>query len=136
MKAEDVPQDDSHIFKGYGTKVIYAVGKNGKYTTVKSSGWKIEELVLLDVVDEFRRKAEQAKDHVLKNTVSPIEYFMYKNLMDLPALATGAGFPERTVRRHLNPEVFDRLDDKTLQKYADFFNIDIWTLKNFKESIH
>jgi len=131
LKIKDVPQDDNDIFKGYGTKVMYAVGDNGKYTAVKSTGWEVEELVLLDVVNEFRKKAEESKEKILKGEISPIEYFMNKNFMDLSALARGIGISQWRVRRHLKPDIFKKLDDKILRKYADFFNIELNTLKYF-----
>jgi hypothetical protein len=34
------------------------------------------------------------------------------------------------VKRHFKPEVFAKLNDKTLQKYADAFDISIAELKN------
>jgi hypothetical protein len=135
LKIEDVPQDDNDIFKGHGTKVMYAVGDNGKYTTVKSSGWDVEELVLLDVVNDFKEKAEEAKNRIRKGETSPIEYFMLKNFMDLPALARGMGIAQWRVRRHMRPDIFKKLDDRLLRTYADFFNIGFDTLKHFKENI-
>ncbi len=133
MKIKDVPQDENNTLKGYSTKVIYAVADNGKYTAVKSSGWEVEELVLLDVVNDFQKKAEDAKEKIRKGEISPIEYFMNKNFMDLPALARGIGIFQWRVRRHLKPDIFKKLDDKILQKYADFFNIELNTLKHFME---
>jgi len=133
LKLEEVPQDENNTLKGYSTKIIYAVNDNGKYTPVKSTGWEVEELVLLDVVNDFRKKAEESKEKVLRGEISPIEYFMNKNFMDLPALASGIGFFQWRVRRHLKPDIFKKLNDKILQKYADFFNIELNTLKHFSE---
>jgi len=39
------------------------------------------------------------------------------------------------VKRHFNPKVFNKLNNDMLQKYADFFNLDVEELKNFKERI-
>jgi len=59
---------------------------------------------------------------------------MNKYYMDLPALARGMGLARWRVRRHFNPDVFNKLNQKMLQRYADFFNMDIDTLKNIKEN--
>jgi hypothetical protein len=134
MKAKEVPQDDIKTFKGFGTKAMYAVDENGQYTRIPTSGWEVEEVVLRDVVDDFAESAEHAKTKVFRGETSPIEYYMNKNYMDLPALARGMGLAKWRVKRHFNPNVFNKLNQKMLQRYADFFNIDVHTLKNIKES--
>ncbi len=135
MKIKEVPQDDIRTFKGYGTKTVYAVDENGQYTRVATSGWDAEEVVLRDVVDDFDKLAQDAKARAIKGETAPIEYFMHKYYMDVPALAAGMGLARWRVKRHLNPRVFSRLNDRLLQRYADFFQVDIRTLKNFKETI-
>ena len=133
MKKDNVPQDDNQTYQGYGTKVIYAVDDSGGYTTVKSSGWEAEEIVLRDVVDDFKARAQEVKTRILDDQASPIEYFMHLKLMDLPALAYGVGMGKWRVKRHLTPRGFKRLDHHTLQRYADFFNIEVERLTRFKE---
>ena len=135
MKVKEVPQDDIKTFKGFGTKAMYAVGENGQYTTIPTSGWEAEEVVLRDVVDDFAKLTEESKSRVIKDQTSPIEYYMNKYFMDLPALAAGIGLAKWRVKRHFSPGVFSKLNDKMLQRYADFFNMDVVDLKNFKETI-
>jgi len=134
MKIKEVPQDDIKTFKGFGTKAIYAVDENGRYARTSTSGWEAEEVVLRDVVDDFAKMAEDAKTRVFKGETSPIEYYMNKYYMDLPALARGMGLARWRVKRHFNPNVFNKLNRNMLQQYADFFNTDIDTLKNIKEN--
>ena len=134
MKIKEVPQDDIRTFKGFGTKAMYAVDENGRYTKTPTSGWEAEEVVLRDVVDDFTKLAQEARARVFSGETSPIEYYMNKYYMDLPALARGIGLARWRVRRHFNPDVFNKLNQKMLQRYADFFNMDIDTLKNIKEN--
>jgi hypothetical protein len=47
-------------------------------------------------------------------------------------LSMMAGISLWRVKRHLKPRVFKRLSEKTLQKYAEAFNISIEELKNVK----
>ena len=108
--------------------------ENGQYTRTPTSGWEVEEVVLRDVVDDFAKSAEHAKTKVFKGESSPIDYYMNKNFMDLPALARGMGLAKWRVKRHFNPNAFNKLNQKILQKYADFFNIDVQTLINIKEN--
>lgn len=134
MKTDEVPQDDNETFRGYGTKAVYAVDQNGRYTKIATSGWEVEEIVLRDVLADFEELAVDAKKRVLAGKSSPIEYFVYKRLMDIPALAQAMGIAKWRVKRHLNPDVFNKLDDQLLQRYADLLRIDISALKHFKEN--
>lgn len=133
MKKDKVPQDNNPTYQGYGTKVIYALDDGGDYTTVKSSGWEAEEIVLMDVVGDFKERAREAGTRVLSGRASPIEYFMHLKLMDLPALAGGLGIARWRVKRHLTVRGFNRLDRKLLQRYADFFDIPVDFLTNFED---
>ena len=134
MKVKEIPQDEIKTLKGFGTKAMYAVDENGQYTKIPTSGWEVEEVVLRDVIDDFAALAEQTKTRVLRGETSPIEYSMNKYYMDLPALARGMGLAKWRVKRHFKPNVFNKLNQKIFQRYADFFNIDIHTLKNIKEN--
>lgn len=136
MKKDNVPQDENPTYQGYGTKVIYALDDSGSYTTVKSSGWEVEEIVLQDVVNDFKAKAEDAKARILAGKASPIEYFMHVKFMDLTALAHGMGMAKWRVKRHLTPRGFKRLDTDILQRYADFFDVEVARLTQFKEYIN
>ncbi len=135
MKIKEVPQDNIKTFKGFGTKAMYAVDENGQYATIPTSGWEVEEVVLRDVIDDFTKLAEEAKSRVIKGNTSPIEYYMNKHFMDLPALAAGMSLTKWRVKRHFNPKVFNKLNNEMLQRYAEFFNLDTADLKNFKERI-
>ena len=134
MKIKDVPQDDTRTFQGFGTKALYAQDEKGRYTITPTSGWEVEEVVLRDVVEDFKDMAEEARARVFRGETSPIEYYMYQHLMDLPGLARGMGLSKWRVRRHLNPRVFAKLNRPMLERYADFFNIDVRTLTHFEEN--
>jgi len=134
MKIDDVPQDDNRTFKGYGTKAVYAVDEQGRYTKTATSGWAVEEVVLRDVLDDFDALAVDAKNRALRGEASPIEFFLYRRLMDLPSLARAMGLAKWRVRRHLKAKVFKRLNTALLQQYADLFRIDLTALTHFKET--
>ena len=131
MKKNSVPQDNNPTYHGYGTKVIYAVDDGGEYTTVRSSGWEAEEIVLHQVIDDFEEKARQAAFRVRNNETSPIEYFMHKNWMDLRTLAQSMGLYRWQVKRHFQPCIFRKLGRKTLGEYARLFKIPVDVLENF-----
>jgi len=112
-------------------KALYAVDDQGHYTRSTTSGWEVEEIVLNQVIDDFEEKARHAASRVRNNETSPIEYFMYKNWMDPLTLAQAMGLYHWQVKRHFKPDIFKKLDDRTLAEYAMLFRISVDALKNF-----
>jgi hypothetical protein len=49
--------------------------------------------------------------------------------MDTEILAGYSGFWKWQIKRHLKPEVFNKLSDKKLKKYAEAFNVKVEDLK-------
>ena len=58
MDINEIPQDDSKIFRGQ-KKVIYAT-QNGHYKTGTTTGWNTEEFVTEQAVEEFNQLANEA----------------------------------------------------------------------------
>jgi len=52
--------------------------------------------------------------------------------MDIPTLASIVGMFQFNVKRHLKAEIFKKLSDKKIEKYANAFHIDMDELKGFK----
>ncbi|TMM58518.1 hypothetical protein FEE95_03545 [Maribacter algarum] len=132
MKKEDVPQDESKLETANIREMYYAIDENGEYTTEVSTGWDPKTIALNNALEQIKERAEDAKIKVLNNETSPIEYYMELNKMDVPILASYAGFWQWQVKRHFKPSVFKRLNSKKLQKYADVFEISVEQLKNIK----
>ncbi|MGH8541499.1 MAG: hypothetical protein ACRETW_13480 [Stenotrophobium sp.] len=129
MKQEEVPQDHISYYQD-GRKAIYALDASGNYTTVASSGWKMEENVTRDAVDEYQRLADEALIRARAGRASPLEYHMYALRMDIPMLAETARTWQWRVRRHLRPAIFARLDDRWLRRYADALGLSVEQLRN------
>ena len=55
---------------------------------------------------------------------------MLKNRMDWSILADYMNSWQFLIKRHAKPSVFKKLSQKTLQKYADIFQISVEELKN------
>ncbi len=130
MKISEVPQDDIKTLHGE-KKAVYAVDEQGLYTRTATRGWKAEEIVLTQVIDTFEEKAGEAASRVRKNETSPIEYFMYKNWMDVRTLAQAMGLCRWRVKRHFKPRLFKKLSDATLAEYARLFRVPVDVLRNF-----
>lgn len=132
MKKKEVPQDKG-LYEGLLEDVCYAVDENGNYTVVRSTGWQPKTDALLQAWEVINEKVEEVKQQVLAGELSPIAYYMEKNLMDLKLLAAYTGLPKRKVRKHLKPGRFNKLDDQTLMRYAETFGISVEMLRNFRE---
>jgi len=128
MKKENVPQDMSALGK-ITKEVCYATDSSGKYVTELSNGWEVK-IDALDVAwKDVQERIAAAKQKVLNNEASPLLFFMEYRLMDIGILSDYSGFWKWQIKRHLKPEVFKRLSDKKLQKYAEAFNVKVDELK-------
>ena len=129
MKKKDVPQDDENLFEGKFKVVKYAIDDDGNYGTVGSVGWEPENTVLNQAWEEINKKVEAAKQKVQAGELSPLAYHMEKNIMDVGMLSQYMDISKRKVSKHLEPSGFSALDEKTLKKYAEVFDITVEELK-------
>jgi hypothetical protein len=130
MKKEEVPQDDANMLEGKFREPCYALDKNGNYTTIRSVGWEPKNIIMQDAWDVVNDRIDEVKQDVIAGKLSPIAYYMEKNLMDTKILASYIGLWRFTVKKHLKMKGFDKLNDEILSKYADTFDISLETLKN------
>ncbi|WP_456313776.1 hypothetical protein [Pseudomonas shirazensis] len=132
MEKENVPQDKGNLTKNNLKELLYATDENGDYTTTLSSGWEPKTIALSNSIDDINERIADAKQQVVNGEVSPICYYMEVNKMDLTILASYVGLWKWRVKRHFKPNIFAKLNDRTLQKYADAFEISVQELKNIK----
>ena len=123
MKKSDVPQDDDFSQNGKYKEVTYAVGAEGNFEPVLSRGWQPKNDALKFVWEIVNAQAEASGKKVIQGKLSPIAYYMEKNIMDLKLLAKYMGLSKKTVKRHLHPKGFEKLEHKVRRQYADLFNI-------------
>ncbi|MEO7394758.1 MAG: hypothetical protein ABIU11_07410 [Chitinophagaceae bacterium] len=131
MKQEDIPQDASALNK-LTKEVVYAVDGLGNYTTELSTGWEIKATALDVAWKDIEERIAIARKKVLNNEASPVLYFMELRLMDIGIVAAYTGFWKWTVKQHMKPNVFKKLNSKQLQKYADLFELSTDELKNIR----
>lgn len=130
MDINDIPQDNSKIFRGQ-KKVIYAT-RNGNYESGTTSGWDDEEFATQQAVEELKQQTEQALQAVKNGEKSPLYYLMYKYRFDEQSLAQATGFWQWQIRRHCKPEIWAKLSEKTLEKYAVVFKLSVDSLNNIE----
>ena len=68
-------------------------------------------------------------EKVKKKELSPLAYHMNRNLMDVKLLSQYTGLGAWRVKRHLKPQVFNKLDNEALQLYAAVLNMTVEQLK-------
>ncbi|MCK0145094.1 hypothetical protein MWU78_05495 [Arenibacter sp. F26102] len=129
MKKNEVPQDKSNLESANFKELCYAIDENGEYTTELSSGWDPKTIALNNAVEVINERISDSKQRVKDHKVSPLEYYMELHKMDLPILASYVGIWKWRVKRHFRPAIFKKLNNKTLQKYADVFDITIEELQ-------
>ncbi|MCK0130953.1 hypothetical protein MWU59_05495 [Flavobacteriaceae bacterium F08102] len=130
MKKEEVPQDESNLASANFRELCYAVDEEGNYITENSTGWDPKTIALNNAIEEINERIADAKKRVEQNVTSPIEYYMEKQKMDLPILASYMGLWKWQVKRHFKPKVFAKLSAKLRQKYADVFDISVEQLND------
>jgi hypothetical protein len=128
MKKENVPQDMGALGK-VTKEICYATDASGKYTTELSTGWDVKKEALDVAWKDVDARIANAKQRVLNGEASPLLFFMEYRLMDLSILSDYTGYWKWQIKRHLKPEVFNRLSEKKLQKYAEAFNVKVEDLK-------
>jgi hypothetical protein len=124
MRKDEVPQENNSTLSG-GRKAVYAIGEDGHYGIVASTGSKVEETVTTQAINELLRQRDECRARVAAGLASPLEYHMYDRRMDLVTLAQSVGMFTWRVRYHLKPKVFPSLGDKLLNRYAEALGLPI-----------
>ncbi len=128
MDLDSVPQEGNATLGGH-RKAVYARDASGRMVIAQSAGWEAEEIVTSNAVETLHAQAEAARLRVQAGTASPLEYWMYERRMDVALLSQTSGYWQWRVKRHLRPEVFARLTDRELQRYADALGLSVAELR-------
>jgi hypothetical protein len=125
MKQDQVPQDKENLNEGKLAKLYYATDEAGHYVKVNSIGWEPETVAMQQAWEEVNHEVEDARMKVIEGKASPIFYYLKKNIMNVPMVASYVGTFSWIVRLHMRPYFFKRLSRKTLEKYAFTFRISV-----------
>ncbi|HLO71486.1 MAG TPA: hypothetical protein VK167_11485, partial [Flavipsychrobacter sp.] len=98
---------------------------------ITSAGWEAENIATKQAWDAVDEELAETAEKVKKGELSPIAYYMQKNLMEVSLLASYVGKWQWQVKRHFKPAVFNKLSADMLAKYAAVFNISVDELKSF-----
>lgn len=130
MEKDKLPQDHSAL-ANFTREVCYVKSDDGKYEQGLSTGWEVKADALNLAWDDINQRIIDAAKSVAIGDKSPVLFFMELRLMDFPTLSGYTGFWKVTIKRHMKPSVFKKLNNKKLQKYAEVFKITVDELKSF-----
>lgn len=131
MQKKDIPQDPSGLDK-FTKDICYAVDENGKYTTAASRGWEVKATALDITWNDIENRVKETRQKVLNGEASPLLFFMELRLMDVKMLSSYTGIWKWKIKKHLKPEIFSKLPDKILEKYATVFDVTVDVLKSME----
>ena len=115
------------------------------YYHFDGSEWNLKREEKLDaggfVYSDTIQKLEEIKKEIEAGKSSPLTYHIHKRFSgstfifsgqsaSISLLSSYTGIAKRHIKKHLIPENFNKLDDETLGKYAEIFEISIEELKN------
>lgn len=123
MKVNEVPQDDPNLSKKELKELCYAVDENGNYTKELSQGWKPKAEALHASIEAINQKAKEYKEQASRQEISPIQYLMESNRMDIRTLADYTGFFSWTIKKHFKFKSFVKLSSEKKMKYCKAFGI-------------
>jgi hypothetical protein len=127
MKKEDVPQYRG-LF-GQRRAVCYALDTDGGYVLTQTAGWDPVNLANLQAWQAIAEELTEILCRVQTGELSPLAYHMARSQMTVGLLAKYVRMFRWKVRRHQRPEVFARLDNATLQRYAEVLQVSVAQLQ-------
>lgn len=132
MRENEVPQEESHIYHGE-KRALYATDADGEYGVVASSGWAVEEEATQQAVAELERLADEAYEEAKNEKASPLAFHMYDKRLDLLSLSQATGLFQWRIKRHFRVDVYKKLSDKMLLRYADVMGLTLDEIKKLPQ---
>lgn len=121
MRKEQVPQDQ-WIREGWRL-VSYATDDDGRYEQVLTEGWEPVHKANEQAWELIREQMTDALEQVKAGKVSTLAFYMAAAQMDVTLVSQYVRLPRWRVRRHLKPEIFQKLKPSMLDRYAKALNI-------------
>ncbi|MDP2644732.1 MAG: hypothetical protein Q8P24_07315 [Desulfobacterales bacterium] len=143
MKISEVPQQRGIIPEDLH-EVCYAVDESGQYVLAESVGWEPKNVTNDQAWQVIQAQVAEALGKIHAGRQSCLAFHMAINQMNVSLLAKYVRMNRWRVRRHLKPDVFQRLKSDILKQYAEVFGIAVEQLLKvplsaahcFKENTH
>lgn len=102
--------------------VLYAEKEDQSYGAMVTGSF-VSKHYLEDFFSKQENLKKELMDDLANGRISPVFFFMTLQDMGVGDLAKRIGISKRKLRKHCKPEVFAKLDEATLQKYAVVFGV-------------
>jgi hypothetical protein len=129
MDVNEVPQEGNRTL-GPHRKALYAKDADGKMIIVPSRGSEVDETVTMQAVDRMNALAADAKARAQAGQTAPLEYWMYARRMDVALLSQVSGIWQWRIRRHLQPQRFNKLSIRLLERYAEALGLRVAQIRS------
>ncbi|MEI6883180.1 MAG: hypothetical protein WCO02_01730 [Bacteroidota bacterium] len=129
MENEEKEAKEELIYT-YNRELHYSFEPGKGYTRKVDYHYLGNQIIIKQSWDEAESRLKDISSKIREGHLSPIAFYMEKNLMELPMLSDYTGFMRWRIKRHLKPRIFSKLKHETLSKYASVFNIGVNELMN------
>lgn len=104
--------------------ILYAEKEDGSYGPVQT-GSDMAKNHLDDYWFKYNNLQKSLMNQLINNEISSIQYYMILFELSPSELASRVGISTYRLKRHLKPEVFNKIRISLLQRYAVVFNVPI-----------
>ena len=122
--------DKEELIYTYNRELHYSFEPGKGYTRKVDYHYAGNQVIIKQSWDEAEKRLKEISAKIREGHLSPIAFYMEKNLMEIPMLADYTGYMRWRIKRHLKPLVFSKLKHETLSNYATVFNVGVNELKN------
>lgn len=123
-------EEKEELIYTYNRELHYSFEPGKGYTRKVDYHYPGNQVIIKQSWDEAESRLKDISAKIKEGQLSPIAFYMEKNLMELPMLSDYTGFMRWRIKRHLKPKVFSKLKPGTLSNYASVFNIGVNELMN------
>jgi hypothetical protein len=121
-------EKDLYIENKKQEMILFAEKDDETYGAIQSGSYVVEHFL-----SDFYLKKENLdralREELKQGKISPVFYYMLMQDMGPGDLARRVGISKRKLRKHFRPDVFAKLNDDILQKYAVVFGVTVDKLK-------
>jgi hypothetical protein len=122
-------EKDLYIENKKQEMILFAEKDDETYDAIQSGSYVVKHF-LSDFYLKKENLEKALRADLIKGTISPVFYYLLIQDMGPGDLAKRVGISKRKLRKHFSADVFAKLDDVTLQKYAVIFGVSVAKLKN------
>lgn len=124
-------EKDLYIENKSNEIILFAEKADESYGAIKSGSYAVKNY--LEDFFKLKDNLDRAlREDIAKGKISPVFYYMLMEDMGEGDLAKRVGISRRKLRKHFRPDIFTKLDQAILYKYALVFGVNVDKLTHFE----